>query len=57
MIIDCINKGSVSGGMNCGGIVGRIYEDFVGTYNNNQNEGTVNGATGSESNAIGTDLR
>ncbi len=57
MIIDCINKGSISQGMNCGGIVGKINENFVGTYNNNQNEGTVNGAPGSESNAIGTDLR
>ena len=57
MIIDCINKGSISKGMNCGGIVGKINEDFVGTYNNNQNEGTVNGVPGSESNAIGTDLR
>lgn len=57
IVIDCVNKGAVSGGERCGGIVGRIFEGFVGTYNNNINEGTVNGVAGSESNAIGKDYR
>ena len=57
MIIDCVNKGAVTGGEHCGGIVGKIYEDFVGTYSNNINAGTVNGVAGSEINAIGKDYR
>lgn len=56
-LTDCVNKGTVSGNGYTGGIVGVIASDFVGIYSNNTNIGTVNGAGGTEYNAIGEDMR
>lgn len=54
---NCLHKGVLTGGDKTytGGIVGHI--KMMCTYNSNMNTGTVNGANGSDSNAIGKDER
>lgn len=53
----CSNKGNISGGHTCGGIVGRITSNFVGIYNGNINEGIVRGEAAHIGNNIGIDER
>ncbi|MBQ8360908.1 MAG: hypothetical protein IJX44_03060 [Bacteroidaceae bacterium] len=61
VLSDCVNRGDVRADASAtwngygGGIVGWLHDGV--TYENNTNNGTVNGALGSEDNAIGNDER
>ncbi|WP_291529846.1 fibronectin type III domain-containing protein [Bacteroides sp. UBA939] len=52
---ECTNKGEVTGEHCTGGICGSVMSST--TYLNNTNDGTVNGVTGTDANAIGCDER